>query len=322
MINYIFTFLGELEAWCQQHSNISDDDDAIYVVHKCTTESVDGKPQPLLCVFITTRRLTMMCKLSAHIMADATYKLIYQGYPVLMVGTTDRAKAYHPFGIALSSNEKNTSFEFVFNAIKQSALQLCSYTYIPRILVADAAEAITIGFKTAFGDEALLKRVMCWFHMKKAYEGKDAQSKSPFKELPDELKDQLNTDIYLLHMSESPEMFERAYDLFVAKWRAIANAVVDKFLDYFNQQWFEKNSGWYEGFAPGIPSTNNALESTNGVIKKDGTVRKRFSLANFLEIACRDIVSKWSIKRNPKKPIRCAFLFFIVLVTVDFCIIN
>ncbi|CAF3899707.1 unnamed protein product [Rotaria sordida] len=56
--------------------------------------------------------------MSQHIHADATYKLIWQGFSVLMIGTTDFNKALHPFDLATCSNEKTTYFEFIFNSIQ------------------------------------------------------------------------------------------------------------------------------------------------------------------------------------------------------------
>ena len=38
--------------------------------------------------------------------ADATYILIWNRWPVLIVGTTDADKKFHPFGIQVSKNER------------------------------------------------------------------------------------------------------------------------------------------------------------------------------------------------------------------------
>ena len=58
-------------------------------------------------------------------------------------------------------------------------------------------------------------------------------------------------------------------------------------------------SGWYEGYIEGLPSTNNALESTNKTIKDSATLRKRYLLAHFLSLVEEKIVRKWSIQRDP-----------------------
>ena len=46
------------------------------------------------------------------------------------------------------------------------------------------------------------------------------------------------------------------------------------FLDYFKHQWVERNFGWYEGYAPEVPSTNNGLESFNRYVKGDNILRR------------------------------------------------
>ena len=63
--------------------------------------------------------------------ADTTYKLLYQRYPVLMAGTTDKARAYHAFGIAVCSNERTSAYEFIFSAIKRCAHEMFGHTYLP-----------------------------------------------------------------------------------------------------------------------------------------------------------------------------------------------
>ncbi|RNA32770.1 hypothetical protein BpHYR1_049731 [Brachionus plicatilis] len=59
-------------------------------------------------------------------------------------------------------------------------------------------------------------------------------------------------------------------------------------------------SGWYEGYAPGyVPSTNNALESTNSRIKTDFTFRSRLPLDGFLACVKDEIFHALSTDRNP-----------------------
>ena len=99
-----------------------------------------------------------------HICADATYKLIQHGYPVLVVGTTDKDKKFHPFGVAMCCNETDDAFKFIFKSIKDCVQEIFQYDYQPTILV---AEAITNGFTSVFSE--LFFRVMCWFHMRKAF---------------------------------------------------------------------------------------------------------------------------------------------------------
>lgn len=65
------------------------------------------------------------------------------------------------------------------------------------------------------------------------------------------------------------------------------------FIDYFEENWCSKNSGWFEGFANGIPSTNNGLERKNLEIKELYTLRKRLPFTEFKTVA-ETIVQDWS----------------------------
>lgn len=64
-----------------------------------------------------------------------------------MVGTTDKAKVFHPFGIAMCSNEKEEAYTFIFKALYESVYDIYNIDYQPNILIADAADAITNAFE-------------------------------------------------------------------------------------------------------------------------------------------------------------------------------
>ena len=69
------------------------------------------------------------------------------------------------------------------------------------------------------------------------------------------------------------------------------------FSDYFKVEWLDKNRGWFEGFDPDGPSTNNGLESINGTLKKEHTFRRHEPLPEFLKTAPA-IVEAWSTDRD------------------------
>ena len=61
---------------------------------------------------------------------------------------------------------------------------------------------------------------------------------------------------------------------------------------------FEKKYTWFEGAIPGYPTTDNALEGTNAVLKEEYTLRERLPLRDFVRMAMT-IVRDWSQERNP-----------------------
>jgi hypothetical protein len=52
-------------------------------------------------VFISSKRLLQMASKANVIQTDATYKLIWNGFPVIIIGTSDMNNVFHPFGIAI-----------------------------------------------------------------------------------------------------------------------------------------------------------------------------------------------------------------------------
>ena len=75
-------------------------------------------------------------------MTDATYKLIWQGYPVLIVGVVDNNKSFHPIGLIVANSETSEDFEFVYSSLKKF-----DPSFQANFLVADGADAITNGFE-------------------------------------------------------------------------------------------------------------------------------------------------------------------------------
>ncbi len=122
----------------------------------------------------------------------------------MIVGTTDKDIAFHPFGVALCCNEKKEAFKFIFQSIKDSVKEIHPYDYEPTALVADGSDAITNGFTSVF--KYLLFRVMCWFHMKKAYEDHES-----YVALDAPHKENIKQDIYVLQLSVSTDIFNSTY---------------------------------------------------------------------------------------------------------------
>src|SRR5687768_12215976 len=102
---------------------------------------------------------------------------------------------------------------------------------------------------------------MCWFHMKKA-------AVSKVKELCDkENHDAIIADIDKLQLAPSIEIFTKALKCFLEKWQKKEDA----FIEYFKHEWVDLNPNWFEGILKYTPTTNNAQESFNSVIKSHHT---------------------------------------------------
>ena len=103
----------------------------------------------------------------------------------------------------------------------------------------------------------------------------------------------------------STAAFNHAVVLFFEKWEK--NPILSKFLDHFKKEWIDKNNGWYEGFTDGyIPSTDNGLESVNGVIKRNHTLRERMTVPQYLTNAFK-MIKDWSKDRGDEEKVEKPF---------------
>lgn len=90
-------------------------------------------------------------------------------------------------------------------------------------------------------------------------------------------RDSIIADIRLMHLSQSPIVFEKMAKLFIQKWKQFS-----QFCGYFKRTWIDLHGTWYAGVARGVPCTNNGTESFNDLIKKQTTIREKLPVGTFL----------------------------------------
>lgn len=105
------------------------------------------------------------------------------------------------------------------------------------------------------------------------------------------------------------KLFAKASELFLTKWnnqtvpKQGSKNELESFPDYFKRSYLDKTNRWALTFSPLCPSTNNGLESTNGIIKEQKTLRERLPTNVFLA-KMKDIAFNWS-KRRDSDSINC-----------------
>lgn len=149
--------------------------------------------------------------ISAEILHADTDKLIWQGFPVLIVGTTDKNRKFHPICLTVSTNECKADFKTMFQGLKNNILSIFSLAYDPKILVCDAAKSIQNAFTEVFGIQTIVK--MCWAHAKKKICTKLDQTTGK------QFRKQILEDIDALQSATSSEVFSAASKLFLKKWK-------------------------------------------------------------------------------------------------------
>lgn len=87
-------------------------------------------------------------------------------------------------------------------------------------------------------------------------------------------------DFDQLHNSVSKSDFEKAQELFKAKWTIINPTIAE----YIDRVWFKQFNTWYIGAAPGVPAHNNNVESFNSIIKRCYSFREKLPMLLYIDM--------------------------------------
>lgn len=271
-----------LEKWLRDCSVIPIEKNDPFVVDHEILINEQRPNESVFRFFVSSKQLLESAIGVKKLHTDATYKLIWQGFPVFLVGTSDMHRHFHMFGIGVCTNEANADFEFIFNALNKGVETVYHIPVDPDFLICDAAHAIHIAFAKVYGADKLI--IMCWAHMRRAVAKKVLTFIHNKK-----LQNEVMYDIDNLQATKTTEDFDRAANLFTEKWMTHS----EDFVRYFTNEWLEQNRFWYEGAAFNVPSTNNSQEATHKVIKDKHTIRNRFDLGRFRE-ALYLMITKYS----------------------------
>lgn len=273
--------IGNINEWAEAKHTIPEDETTAFVLNYDSSES---EAESKYFRFIMSSKLMLQNATKSDIIQiDATYKLIWNGFPVFVLGTTDKKKKFHLIAIGVSTNEKQEDFEFMMSSLKTSVEVIIKKIYMPTVLISDAAPAITNAFDSIFMNGKKTK-VMCYYHVVSNLKKQKLADNST------ENWEKIKSDVNYLHLAPSEPAFSKACKLFVEKNRREKN-----FCEYFQRIWVEKNCNWFEGIKHFTPSTNNGVEAFNSVLKRDYSYRRRLSVAAFTNLMT-EIIETISIK--------------------------
>lgn len=258
--------LGDLMAWCEKNSELPSDENKAFVIG---SESSTIESDMRFRFVLSTPFLLKTLKNKKKICIDATYKLNWLGFPLMVLGSVDRNKRFHPFIYACCSNETGLDFKFIFDAIRKAIKTHFNGEFEPEILIADGSHAIRNAFFDSF--ESAKIHIMCYVHvLRNCY-------KQPFTSKNN--KALIIEDIKKMHLAPNKSTFNMMSKLFCDKWIELES----NFVAYFKKEWLTTHSNWFEGASDYTPSSNNALESHNAVIKRKITLRRRLPMNEFLK---------------------------------------
>ena len=71
----------------------------------------NGSSTNHLRIMMTSKNLMKNCEKEGVIHIDGTYKLIRNGFPLLVIGVTDIQGTFHPIAFCITSNEDESDFD-------------------------------------------------------------------------------------------------------------------------------------------------------------------------------------------------------------------
>ncbi|XP_043210565.1 uncharacterized protein LOC122375318 [Amphibalanus amphitrite] len=270
---------AELREWCESHSEVPDDEDEPYVI-----DWASSADRGHFRVQFTTRKLLRLAAKSDVVHVDATYKLNWNGCPVLITGVTDRQGKFFPSLYSVTSTETTEDYAALLLCLKESVERETNEVFRPRVVVADCCEAISNAVEAVF-PQAI--RRSCWFHVKKAVD-------SRLRGAPEAIRKIFLQDLANLQVCLTAAEFRWFGARMLEKWRRQwPTEDGERFCRYFSTTYLQRFSVWSEGHDVASPSTNNGLEAFNGEIKKQHTMRERLPVGQFLVLSLT-MVRHWS----------------------------
>lgn len=145
---------------------------------------------------------------------------------MVVLGTVDRRKKFHPLAYACTSHETTEDYSFVFESVKNAIEIFFETTFEPVTLIADGAMSIRNGFYNVF-DSAELD-IMCFAHVIRNIRKRPFTMKNNKQLIVD--------DVRKIQMAPSRSIFEMMSEIFCKKWESVE----PNFTEYFQGQWFTR----------------------------------------------------------------------------------
>ncbi|CAF1174096.1 unnamed protein product, partial [Didymodactylos carnosus] len=106
--------VDDLQLWCKERINCPPPGQ----LHQVFVPFYEVKDIDNIFVCITTRQLLSTTKYSSVLAIDCTYKVTWNNLPILIFGTSDYKRHFHPIGLCLvSSDEGASTYKTLFQGV-------------------------------------------------------------------------------------------------------------------------------------------------------------------------------------------------------------
>ena len=102
------------------HENIGESEAFFFNVKKSSTDKVllqNGSPTQHAHIMLTSVALIKRCEMKGVFHIDGTYKLVRNGFPVIVFGISDLQGTFHPIAFCITSNEEEVDFTEFYGGI-------------------------------------------------------------------------------------------------------------------------------------------------------------------------------------------------------------
>lgn len=236
-----FISVGELANWCDKNSNIPIDEDASYILG--IEHSNENETRYFRFMFSTQRLLKNSIGANT-LVVDATYKVNWQGYPFVIIGTVDRSRKFHALAYGCTTNERAEDYEFFFYTLIDAVKAIHNVDLQPTVLIADGSIAIRNACSAVLPSIEVM--IMCYVHVQRNVNKKLAGNKN---------RKSILDDIEVMHLAVNEEKFDTLASFFIKKWEKEERA----FTIYFEEQWLSALKFWFVGASVYDPSDNNHI---------------------------------------------------------------
>ena len=122
----------------ENHIEVPDNDIEAYIPYYNIQDDVDQADKTRFCIIFSTKRLLSFLTKSSTLHIDATYRLNWQGYPVMIVGVSSATGKFFGSMSVLSSHEVSEAWAEIYTFIHGLNVH-------PKFRMGDGAQSITKG---------------------------------------------------------------------------------------------------------------------------------------------------------------------------------
>lgn len=226
--------------------------------------------EPIRVLLTIRKNLLWLCEAtSLHL--DGTYRINIYSFPVIVIGCTDLNRKFFCAAICFAEHEDTDTIAWILKTIKDYIQKNNKFLSIKNV-VADNAPAITKAVKDF---DINLQRTNCWAHIARLIKTKSKQINT--------LHSEFMSDIYLMQRLTDKKVYMQLLELLKSKYGQFEFCV--EFIEMFFNNYVSTNSNWYEAYSVFEPSTNNATERFNLLIKSNYAEWSRLDFDEFTEIS-------------------------------------